>query len=107
MSVTEIGSSSQYKKIIANDLAAVCFENPGCGHCMNFKSPFNYLAESYPQVSFARLNIKSGFVSPPKKGFGTPTTYIYHNSKAVAEIIGNDPYGVENAIKDWMKKLGM
>lgn len=87
--VLEITNLQEHDSFIANnDLAVIFFGSDRCQHCRNMVPVVENLADQYPSVAFAHIEVTKVKVENIK---GVPAFVGYKMGNPVDIVIGADP----------------
>ena len=73
----------------------VDFWHDACVWCKRLEPDLSEVADDFPQLRFARLNVLSsgenGKIAEQYGVMGTPTLIFFHNGRAIQELVGYRP----------------
>ena len=73
--------------IAAHNKAVIFFGSKSCGHCIHMLPVYEELAQQYPNIGFAHIEVTK--VNPkPINLEGVPSFAIYRNHIAVDKVVG-------------------
>lgn len=104
MSVKDVSTESEFKKLTDNGLAVVKYSAEWCGPCKRVHPQYKELAKHNADVNFLHVDIDSSSESMPNQVsdiFSVPTFHFYKNGKVVDKLEGANI----NMLKTKLEKL--
>jgi thiol-disulfide isomerase/thioredoxin len=104
MSVKDVSTESEFKKLTDNGLAIVKYSAEWCGPCKRIHPQYKELAKQNNDVNFLHVDIDSTTESMPNQVsdiFSVPTFHFYKDGKVVDKLEGANV----NMLKAKLEKL--
>ena len=102
--VEEVSTESQFKKILADNIAvAVDFYSTTCGPCIMIAPKYKELSNEYTgKVKFVKVNVQTAYVGVQVRSM--PTFHFYVSGKLEHQFSGADENGMRQAVAQIARK---
>jgi thioredoxin 1 len=91
MSVKDVSTESEFKKLTDNGLAIVKYSAEWCGPCKRVHPQYKELAKKHNEINFLHVDIDSSSESMPNQVsdiYSVPTFHYYKDGKVVDKLEG-------------------
>lgn len=101
-SIDKLTNLKEFETAIKNEkLSVVDFYATWCGPCKAMAPHLSKLVQEYPDVSFYKVDVdESGDVAQHCGVSAMPTFVFAKSGKLLGKIVGANPNGIEQGIKD-------